>query len=426
MTAAESSQAICSITDSHTQSPLKIALLGYRSHPYVGGQGIYLKYLSRALAEVGHHVDVYSSPPYPQLDANIRLFKIPSLNLYEKKNHLTALRWKHVLSLTDFREWWSMASGGFGEPRAFGRRIVKHLKHADYDVVHDNQSLCYGLLELQKQGKTVVSTIHHPVHLDRDLALAEQDTWYMRILIRRWYSFIRMQEKVAKKLVHLITVSKSSQTDIKKHFLRDANIIGNGVDTKVFKRNPNIEKISGRIITTTSSDQPIKGLKYLLEALGKIRDEFPHISLEIIGSLNADGECARLIKSLDLKKNIICSSQLSTLELVNRYSAAELFVCPSLYEGFGLPLAEAMACGLPVITTDGGALPEVVGESGIVVKAGNRSAIVEALQNLLRDNQRREYLSRHARQHILSHFCWQKVALDMTHFYRQIISNAND
>ena len=76
---AASSCAQCSIA--HSPRPLRVALLGYRSNPYSGGQGVYLKFLARALREDGHTVDVISGEPYPELDDGIGLIKLPGLNL---------------------------------------------------------------------------------------------------------------------------------------------------------------------------------------------------------------------------------------------------------------------------------------------------------------------------------------------------------
>ena len=110
--------------DNGRKPPLKICLLGYRSNPYSGGQGIYIKFLSKALVEAGHQVDVISGEPYPNLDDRVRLIKLPGLNLFESPNHVTALRPQHLLSFTDFFEWFSMLTGGFAEPYTFGRRLV--------------------------------------------------------------------------------------------------------------------------------------------------------------------------------------------------------------------------------------------------------------------------------------------------------------
>lgn len=189
--------------------PLKICLLGYRSKPHCGGQGVYIKYLSSALAKLGHQVDVISGEPYPELTANVNLIKMPGLNLFEKEHRFRALRPKNLLSYTDIYEWVSVVSGGFPEMYTFGRRIVRYFKerNSNYDLIHDNQSLCYGLLELQQMNIPVVVTVHHPITKDLELALNSSTYWFNRLLIKRWHSFLRMQKRVVPLLDHLLTVS---------------------------------------------------------------------------------------------------------------------------------------------------------------------------------------------------------------------------
>jgi len=186
---------------------LRIALLGYRSQPFAGGQGVYLNYLSKALVEAGHHVDVISGPPYPHLDPRVRLIQLPSLDLFE--NGLLSLRPRHLKSLTDIIEWLAKLTGGFAEPYTFGRRAVRYLRDhgGDYDLIHDNQSLSYGMLEIQDMGLPLVTTVHHPITSDLRIALKAARGWYERLLIRRWHSFLNMQKKVVKQLHNVVTVS---------------------------------------------------------------------------------------------------------------------------------------------------------------------------------------------------------------------------
>ena len=157
--------------------PLKICLLGYRSHPYGGGQGVYINYLSKALVEAGHAVDVISGPPYPILDPRVRLIEMPSLDLFA--NGLGSLRLHHMRSMSNIIEWLSKLTGGFSEPYTFGRRVVKYLrKHGhQYDLIHDNQSLSYGMLELQRMGLPLVTTLHHPITSDLRIAIRAAGGW---------------------------------------------------------------------------------------------------------------------------------------------------------------------------------------------------------------------------------------------------------
>lgn len=406
---------------------LRIALLGYRSHPHVGGQGIYLHYLSKALVDLGHSVDVISGPPYPELDARVTLIKIPSLDLYAHPTPTRALRCRHLLSFTDFYEWWSKLSGAFGEPYCFGRRLVKYFNQhtPHYDIVHDNQSLGYGLLELQKRGVNVVATVHHPITRDRDLALAAATERGQRWLINRWYSFLSMQKKVVRQLCHVITVSSQSQRDIEQAFARPAeqiHIIPNGVDTDVFKPLPEISRCAFSLITTASSDQPLKGLSVLLRALARLRVEFPHLQLTVIGKLKEDGETRKELEALQLLNAVQFKSGISNRELVEEYARAEIAIVPSLYEGFGLPAAEAMACGVPLICSDGGALPEVVGESARLVRAGSVEALVDALHELICNAELRTQLGARGRAHILQQLSWDCVGRKMQDYYFQLLN----
>ena len=411
--------------------PLRIALLGYRSHPHVGGQGIYLHYLSKALVDLGHSVDVFSGPPYPELDGRVRLIKIPSLDLYAHPKPSRALRLKHLLSLADFYEWWSKLSGAFGEPYCFGRRLQAYFKQhqPQYDIVHDNQSLCYGLLDLQKRGVNVIATVHHPITQDRDLALAAASEKGQRWLINRWYSFLGMQKTVVQQLEHIITVSRQSQQDIVRAFDRPVeriHIIPNGVDANIFKPLENISRVPYRLITTASSDQPLKGLSVLLRALAQVRVEFPALHLIVIGKLKENGETQQELQSLNLQDAVQFKSGISNAELVAEYAQASIAIVPSLYEGFGLPAAEAMACGVPLICSDGGALPEVVGDAAYLVRAGDVGNLQAALRELLNSTGLCEQYGAKGRAHILQQLSWDCVGKKMERFYFQTLQAQPD
>ena len=410
---------------------LRIALLGYRSHPHVGGQGIYLQYLSKALVELGHSVDVISGPPYPELDPRVRLIQLPSLDLYAHPNPTRALKLKHCLSLADFYEWWSKLSGAFGEPYSFGRRLNRYFKQHQphYDIVHDNQSLCYGLLDLQKRGVNVIATVHHPITQDRDLALAAATEKGQRWLINRWYSFLAMQQKVVQQLNHVITVSQQSQRDIVAAFNRPADniqVIPNGVDASIFKPLDTITRTPFQLITTASSDQPLKGLSVLLRALAQLRSEFPALQLIVIGKLKESGETEKELQALNLQDAVQFKSGISNQQLVEEYAQASIAIVPSLYEGFGLPAAEAMACAVPLICSDGGALPEVVGDAARLVRAGKVEDLKSALYELLNDEKSRTQLGEQGRAHILQQLSWDCVGKKMERYYYQVLQQVQE
>ncbi|MDZ7783254.1 MAG: glycosyltransferase family 4 protein [Halioglobus sp.] len=408
--------------------PLRIALLGYRSQPYAGGQGVYLRFLSKALVEAGHTVDVISGPPYPHLDPRVGLIELPSLDLFE--NGLLSLRPAHLGSYSNIVEWTSKLTGGFAEPYTFGRRAVKYLREHGhrYDLIHDNQSLSYGMLQLQEMGLPLVTTIHHPITSDLRIALAAARSLRERILIRRWHYFLNMQRKVVKRLHNLVTVSDCSRQDIARDFgLQPASIslVHNGICTEEFRPMPDIERRSNRLMATCSADAPLKGLRYLLHAYARLLDRHPDLELLLISKPRPGGATEKLVRRLGIADRVRFVNGISTGEMVRYYAEATIAVCPSVYEGFGLPAGEAMACGVPVVSSDGGALPEVVGDAGVLFPARDVDALVAAIDGLLRDPGRRDELGERAKRRIEEHFCWHVCARQMTDYYRQVLAYAD-
>ncbi|PLW70820.1 glycosyltransferase family 4 protein [Pseudohalioglobus lutimaris] len=415
-------------TEAIAGKPLRIALLGYRSQPHGGGQGVYLRYLSKALVDAGHKVDVISGPPYPHLDSRVRLIELPSLDLFE--NGLLSLRPRHLQSMTNIIEWGSKLTGGFAEPYTFGRRAVKYLrKHrGEYDLVHDNQSLSFGMLELQRMGLPLVTTVHHPITSDLRIALNAARNPWERLLIRRWHSFLTMQKKVVKQLHNVVTVSDCSRQDIARDFgLQPAGIsvVHNGIDTDTFRPVPGVRRRSRRLMATCSADAPLKGTRFLIRAYARLLETYPELELLLVSKPLPGGKTEKLVKKLKLQDKIQFVSGISTEQMVRYYAEATVAVVPSVYEGFGLPAGEAMACGVPVVSTDGGALPEVVGDAGVIVPAKNVDAMVTAIDALLQDPTHRQELGEAGRRRIDEKFCWQVCAGEMTAYYREVLANAD-
>jgi len=408
--------------------PLRIALLGYRSQPYSGGQGVYLRYLSKALVEAGHSVDVISGPPYPHLDPRVRLIELPSLDLFV--NGLGSLRPHHLKSTTNIIEWLSKLTGGFAEPYTFGRRAVKYLRENghNYDLIHDNQSLSYGMLQIQDMGLPLVTTVHHPITSDLRIALQAAKNWYERLLIKRWHSFLTMQKRVVKQLHNIVTVSDCSRQDIARDFgIQPAGIgvVHNGIDTAEFAPVPEVTRKPMSLMATASADAPLKGLKYLLRAYARLLESYPELELLLVSKPKPGGKTERLIRYLGIEDKVQFVSGISTEQMVRYYAEATIAVVPSVYEGFGLPAGEAMACGVPVVSTDGGALPEVVGDAGVIVPAKSVDGLVEAIDALLKDPARRNRVGADGRERILEKFCWDVCAGQMADYYHQVLTRAN-
>ena len=400
---------------------LKIAFLSYRSKPFSGGQGIYVKYLSKALHDLGHEIDVFSGPPYPDLDPEIKLVKIPSLGLYEKNSKFYGVNPTQLLNPINLFEWLSVNSGGFPEPYTFGKRIKKVIKQNfnEYDVIHDNQSLAYELLFFQKK-KPLVTTIHHPISMDLAYQLQSTNDIFLKLLMRRWHSFLVMQKFVAKRLNKIVVPSNSSMDDIKNEFHVNENKmerVMNGIDLKVFYPDSKIQKIPFKLVTVASADVPLKGLDYLLKALSDLVKVYPDISLSVIGEQKKGGHTERLIKKLNLEKRVNFFSNLTQEELRTTYCRAELAIIPSLYEGFGFAAIEAMACGVPLISTSGGALPEVIKDAGIIIPPKNVKEIYNSIDLLLSSPDRAKDFAEKALKRANSKFSWEAVAKKLEKVY---------
>ena len=412
--------------DNH--APLRVALLSYRGKPHVGGQGVYVSRLSAALADLGHRVAVLGGPPYPQLDERVPLVPLGGLDIWAPPHPMRKPRAWELKDWIDIAEHVSFVTGNFSEPMAFSLRAWRHLRtrRADFDVVHDNQTLGWGILALQRQGWPLLETIHHPITVDRRLELAHAHTLREQIGKRRWYAFTKMQTQVARRLPRVLTVSESSKRDISNdHGVppERIHVVPVGVDPELFAPLPEIARVPGRLITTASADVTMKGLSFLLEAVAKLRTE-RHIELTIIGKAKTDSAASRTISELGLADAVTFVSGVSDRRIVELYAEAELAVVPSLYEGFSLPAIEAMSCGVPLVATTGGALPEVAGKHGetcFLTEPGDAEALASALQDALDSPEARDRVGRAGRERVVSQWSWRHTAERTVEQYRAVI-----
>lgn len=410
------------------EAPLRICLLSYRSNPHCGGQGGYIRNLSYALAELGHQVDVISGPEYPLLKDGIRLIRLQNLDLYNPNDLFRTPRARELTNTANLIEWLSVSTMGFPEPYTFGMRAFKYLKNRrkEYDIVHDNQSLSYGIWAIGRRIPTL-ATIHHPITVDRDLAIRAERHFWKKIKELRWYSFLDMQKRVSRTLSHVITVSECAKADISREFNIPQDrfsVIPNGINTDLFYPIPEIERQKNRIIVTNSADTPLKGLHYLLPAVANICKSRP-IRLIVIGTPKKKGHVIKLIRSLGIAQHVTFTGRISHEEFVRQYARATMAVVPSVYEGFGLPAGEAMACGVPVISTTGGALPEVVGDAGILVPPGDSDALENSILRLLDNPGLADRLGQAGYERVQKHLTWRAAAEKTVAAYRKVIHDYN-
>jgi glycosyltransferase involved in cell wall biosynthesis len=407
--------------------PLRIAYLTYRGKPHVGGQGVYTRHLTKALADLGHHVEVFGGQPYPILDSRIPLHKLPSLDIFNDQYPGRFPAYWEIKDWPSFVETAQFLKGTFGEPRAFSIRAYNELSKRvnDFDLVHDNQCLGYGILKIEKKIPTIV-TLHHPITKDRKLEMEHTKTWFKRRAISRWYSFVNMQGKVASKMPRVVVVSENSIADIHtdmKVSLDRMKLVPVGVDPDLFTPLPHIARKPGHLITTASADVALKGLSYLLEALAKIRTE-RDVHLTIIGRPR-EGANADLIRKLGLTDCITHVSGVSDERIVELYAESELAVVPSLYEGFSLPAIEAMSTGICLVATTGGALPEVTGADNDTVlscPAGDAEALAASIRRGLNDAELRNRIGAAGRTRVVERWSWKHCAQLTVDQYREVLS----
>ena len=407
--------------------PLRIAYLTYRGKPHVGGQGVYTRHLTKALVDLGHHVEVFGGQPYPILDSRIPLHKLPSLDIFNDQYPGRFPAYWEIRDWPSFVETAQFLKGTFGEPRAFSIRAYNELSKRvnDFDLVHDNQCLGYGILKIEKKIPTIV-TLHHPITKDRKLEMEHTKTWWKRRAISRWYSFVNMQGKVASKMPRVVVVSENSIADIHtdmKVSLDRMKLVPVGVDPDLFTPLPHISRKPGHLITTASADVALKGLSYLLEALAKIRTE-RDVHLTIIGRPR-EGANADLIRKLGLTDCITHVSGVSDERIVELYAESELAVVPSLYEGFSLPAIEAMSTGICLVATTGGALPEVTGVDNDTVlscPAGDAEALAASIRRGLDNADLRNRIGAAGRTRVVERWSWKHCAQLTVDQYREVLT----
>ncbi|ACC41364.1 conserved hypothetical glycosyltransferase [Mycobacterium marinum M] len=406
---------------------MRIALLSYRSKTHCGGQGVYVRHLSRGLVDLGHDVEVFSGQPYPELlDPRVRLTEVPSLDLYREPDPFRVPHPSEIRDSIDLLELFTMWTAGFPEPRTFSLRVARLLadRVGDFDLVHDNQSLGTGLLRIAAMGLPVVATVHHPITRDRVLDLAAA-RWWRKPLVHRWYGFSAMQKQVARQLPHLLTVSSSSAADIVTDFgvsPDQLNVVPLGVNTELFEPGVSPRK-PGRVMAIASADTPLKGVSTLLHAVAKLRVN-REIELRLVAKVEPNGPTEKLIAELGISDIVHISNGLSDAQLAALFASAEVACIPSLYEGFSLPAVEAMASGTPIVASRVGALPEVLGTDGAcaqLVPAADVGALTYALGELLDSPDKRRSLGEAGRQRALGVFSWEAVAAQTVRVYAAAI-----
>jgi glycosyltransferase involved in cell wall biosynthesis len=408
---------------------MRVALLTYRGNMFCGGQGIYAAHLAHELHRLGHQVQVIAGPPLPELESGIPLHVIPNENFFGRPPAEAIARDGALRALLP-GNLWELALcrlSVFPEMSAFGMRLLVRWKRLQerhrFDVVLDNQSLCWGLLGIQAAGTPVVGVVHHPLHLDREADFA-LDPRFRTKWKRTLYFPMWMQERVVPRLARVLTVSHASAAEIERRFRLPRariDVVHNGTDTKTFQPIERAKQIDFIFVGRTEDRK--KGVVPLLEALA--RTPRP-IRLKIVdGRITDDGLVARTLRRLRIEDRVVLERRLLPVpDLVAEYSTARAAVVPSYFEGFGFPASEAMACGLPVIASARGALPELVGssgETGTLVPFGDVDALARAMVELARDPARAARMGERARLRIEHEFGWPRAGRETARVLEAVV-----
>ena len=406
-------------------SSLKIALLSYRSDPFSGGQGIYIKNISEALHNRGHEITIFSGNPLPEVNKAIKVVRIETPGFFETFDSLERLKIftsleKNRLNFMDFFETFT---GTFTEPVFFGERLVKNKYFQEtvdeFDIFHDNQSISsYPETVLKK----LVTTLHHPIHVDKEIDLTSEKSFLTRLSIKRWYSFLNFQKKNLKAVKKVISPSLSSKNDICRYFdypSKNISVIWNGInldDCKFHER----ESFNANFVTIISADVPMKNLKTVLKALYLLKQEGINAKLTIVGDLREDNN--KLIDRLGLTKEITYKSKLPRKQLIQSLNNADIGIAPSKYEGFGFPLVEMIATGLPVIVSDKASLPELAGNAGLIFNSSDSNDLKEKMKELIENAALRNKVAENSKLRRDDFFGWDEYAKKLEDLYEEIIS----
>ena len=409
---------------------MKVCLLSYRGNPYCGGQGIYVMYIARELVKLGHEVHVIAGPPYPFDEEGVIIHRVSNHNYFNKpKDFIKPHKPFATFQPLNFYEFIAAKLGIFPEIETFSFRAFLKLKELlkthKFDIIHDNQCLGYGFLLIQRLGVPFISTIHHPLSIDRS-------TWFeypsdFNIKMRRiLYYPLLMQRFVANRMSRIITVSHNAAIEINKAFgvnQKNISVIYNGMDSSLFYPVKGVKKKANSIIFVGNVEDRKKGIIYLLKAMTLTKH---NVTLTIVdGGAPNRSTVPHLIDKLGVNGRVTFTGKIPIEKLITLYSQHEMAVLPSLYEGFGFPAAEAMACELPVITSTAGALPEVVGEhmeTGYLVPPRDAHAIAEGIDFLLDNPEIRKRLGKAGRKRVLDIFTWENAARELVKMYEEVVN----
>jgi glycosyltransferase involved in cell wall biosynthesis len=398
-----------------------------------GGQGVYLAAITRELAHLGHDVHVISAPPYPDLAPAVREHRLTTHSFQSMMLDRRAYFARPPLSHLQPLNFYEFASTRFTFSSLIAtfslRALVKlrqlEAQHGTFDIVHDNQTLSYGTyLTRSLLGRRVVANVHHPLDVDVANGLRSVRSVSERVKRIAWYPW-HMQRAVARRLDALISGSRASARLVEDLWRLPEGLmhaIYDGVDLDAFRPSSEDETEPGTLLFVGNSEDYNKGVVFAIRALALLRPQV-NAHLYVVGGPASEPRVApREAERCGVAGRVTVIGRVSTAALARWYRRAQVLVSPSLYEGFGLPAAEAMACGTPVIASDGGALPEVVadGVTGRIVPKGDAAALADAIADLLEDPEACRAMGEAGHRRVLERFTWAKTAAATEALYHEV------
>ncbi len=417
--------------------PLRICFLAYRGNMVSGGQGIYLWFLARELTRLGHRVDVIVGPPYPDpMPFAASVTPLHDERFWGKwfsRDRSLLLPQPRPLRIFEPLNFWSFGATWFGflpEPFAFSLRALRHVATRlaageRWDIVHDVQSLGWGLLGIRALGLPIVTTIHHPLSVDRRSSFARDRTLREALGTMTFYP-AGMQAAVARRMDRVFTSSLASARQLEADFGIDPKrlrMVANGVDTDLFRPDPSVARDPSEILCVARASDPNKGVRTLIEALARLPER---VHMTLVDEDHPENPARVRAIELGCLPRLRIVGRVSTEQLLGLYRRAALVAVPSRFEGFGLPAAEAMACGTPVVAAATGALPEVVrrGGGGILVPHDDPEALAKGIVSLLEQPAARLELGMRGRAGIEQAFSWPSVAAATVEVYAETLAAA--
>ena len=398
---------------------MRIALLSYRSKPHCGGQGIYVRHLSRELVKLGHEVEVFSGQPYPELDEGVVLTKVPEPGSLPRARPVPYAAAERVPRLDRRRGVPDHVHGRVpraedvqlpgGEAAGRPRRRLRHRPRQPGARLRHPRDRADGPARWSPPSTTRSPSTGGSTS-------RQATTWRQKLTLRRWYGFLRMQTKVARQV--------PLDPDPLGVLARATSPATSGVDPARMRDHPARRRRRASCRRPRrgcragswrwpAPTRPMKGIATLLEAFAKLRTER---DVELV--LVTKPEAGRAHREADRQaRHRRARSRSSTASPTTSWStvmgSAELACVPSLYEGFSLPTAELMACETPLVVSRAGAIPEVVGPDGEcadLVDARRRRRAGARLAGAARRPRAAGPHGRAGRERVQELFSWRAVA----------------